>query len=1036
MDVAEFQLILLEDNPVIDGSVTITIAEHILRDSIDFQVDYLRGEIKLGDFRGHAEIEYAAYPQKLQEKYFNYEVIKTGRRDSINVRKKRVLREDYEPLKLQVKGNKTVSISISDDEDFQLDQSLYLQISGEMSKNVNIMAQVTDSESPLTPEGNSRELSNLDRIFIRIYGDQYFLGFGDMEHSFEDTYFLDFSPQFEGLKAGWGRDDHITAGVGLTRSESSSIELTGIEGRQGPYWLSDEYIGDAVIVAGSEKIYLNGIELERGDDYSIDYSEGSVTFSDNNFISSSDRIYATCQFADENYRQSVYLADGEFEVLEGLKLGTSIYYQEDDLNNPLTSEFSEADLDSLAAGGDDNIWSSGVYETEVGLGEYILHPEGFYEYVGFDSTGIWNISFREADNGDYELSDLGYYIFAGTGMGEYLPGVRLNAPQSHGNYSFRGSYRRGEFEIAGEALFSSEDKNTKSKLNDEDNESLAGNLELKWEKEADFIRPYVLMNWRYLGKNLYTFDPVVSGADHYETINYADSLEQNEVSGKFGVEIKGIIKPEITYRRLKVGKDISQDYLRTDVKVNQQRFMPEIYHNYLTWQSEAADTVKFSKHIASVSYSLADWKLGYEISSDKRTGGIESDEENQTSLIFVEFENQKEFGRIYWESSEKKGLLLNDNHSETAGIKLDVKGENQHLKLNFAHREVRDSVTATHNLGELNYNVKMLELVDFRTFYRIRNLDFYPRIRELVYVGYGDGQYNEDGEEEEDGDYDWEIVAIDYANSQESTELTANFTANISAGSRYPELLQRMHLNLESAVSEQSTTDDLINLYLLDGSELMQDDMTVYGRQNWRGDLWFDIKSNVLKLRLTADGEERLDNRYQDGEEMSRQHQEIFLRWKQSRQMGYEFYLEQRIETDSRYDLRSESRSAIIEVKYSAVNSQVYACRGVIGNENDTDAGGLYDYKLTKLEIIPSVNWYPGKGSRLYSRLKFRYNQAKGEQYSSWQREDRAGSVVIWDISYDRDINKYVTLSLDYKGESYPDEDTHHEFKMEISAEF
>jgi hypothetical protein len=153
----------------------------------------------------------------------------------------------------------------------------------------------------------------------------------------------------------------------------------------------------------------------------------------------------------------------------------------------------------------------------------------------------------------------------------------------------------------------------------------------------------------------------------------------------------------------------------------------------------------------------------------------------------------------------KKGLLLNDNHSETAGIKLDVKGENQHLKLNFAHREVRDSVTATHNLGELNYNVKTMELVDFRTFYRIRNLDFYPRIRELVYVGYGDGQYNEDGEEEEeDGDYDWEIVAIDYANSQESTELTANFTANISAGSRYPELLQRMHLNLEGVVSEQS----------------------------------------------------------------------------------------------------------------------------------------------------------------------------------------------------------------------------------------
>ncbi|MCF7920092.1 MAG: hypothetical protein K9N06_09295 [Candidatus Cloacimonetes bacterium] len=1029
--------IKLTEKPVIKGSLTIIDDENILRDSIDYKVNYQEGIINLSDDFGSLRIAYAIFPQELQKRFLNYEIIKTGKHDSIAVNRRRKSREAYEPLQLQVKGNKTISISVSDDEAFQLDQTLFLQINGELGDNVNIQAQVNDSASPLTPEGDSRELSNLDRIFIRIYGEQYDLGFGDLEHSFKNSYFLDFSPVFEGLKAGYGKQQELTAAAGLTRSESSSLEFKGIEGRQGPYWLSSEYNGEAVLVAGSERIYLNGIEMARGEDYTIDYAEGSIIFGDSHFIRSSDRIYAVYQYADENYRQTVYLGDGEYEIIEGLTLGTAIYYQKDDADNPLTAEFSAADLDSLAAGGDGNIWGSGEYETEAGLGAYYLNPAGYYEYVGYDSTGTWNVSFYETQNGDYIRSETGnYYIYAGSGDGDYLPGVRLTAPQAQGNYSLHSSYSRGEFEFNAEALYTSNDLNTKSNLDDEDNGSWAGRMELNWEKEADRIMPYAGVNWRWLGKNLYTFDPVSSAADFYETGAFADTLEQTEMGAFWGVNVHNIIKPEINLRWQQAGDVITQNYLRTDVRVYQQRYLPAIVYRYLSWTSSAADTVIYSRHTALISYNLHNWKPGYELIREKREGGY-FPQENRRDQVFLEFNRQENSGRIYWETSAEDSLFAVEKiYSETAGLKLHLRTERQEVKLNLAHRQVRDSTVTRYDLGEIGYNGKIGETFNVITHYRVRNLDFYPRIRELVYVGDGEGQYNEAGEEEPEGDYDWKIVAIDYDRSQESVEVTANATLNVNPGNGYPDLLQRMNLTLESAVTEQSTTKDLRALYLLDGSEIMQPENTVYGIRNWKGNWWYDLLRNRLSLRLTADEEERLDNRYQDGEKLNRQRQEAYLRWKYSRKLGYEIYVEQRREDDSRYKLQSESREIALEVKYTPESSLVYNCRGAVGSENDEDSSGDYDYTLQKMEIIPSVNWYPRKGSRLFGRFKFRYNLAEGVQYASWQKEDRAGSVFTWDISYDYQINKYVSMSLDYKGEKYPEVETHHEFRMEVSAEF
>jgi hypothetical protein len=59
--------------------------------------------------------------------------------------------------------------------------------------------------------------------------------------------------------------------------KNASVKINIIEGKQGPYYLkANDTQSNILVLAGSEEIFIDGNKLERGLDYSIDYSEGSV----------------------------------------------------------------------------------------------------------------------------------------------------------------------------------------------------------------------------------------------------------------------------------------------------------------------------------------------------------------------------------------------------------------------------------------------------------------------------------------------------------------------------------------------------------------------------------------------------------------------------------------------------------------------------------------------------------------------------------------------------------------------------------------
>ena len=480
-------------------------------------------------------INYLVFPEFLTKEYFEFDqaiiVESTGSMKKLYTLDQSSNESLFTPFEgLNTSGSISRGITIGNNQNAVVDSQLDLQITGKLSDKISIRASIQDANIPTQRGGYTQNLEEFDQIFIELYSDNWNIRAGDVDLQNQDSYFGRFTKKVQGISLGAtlahdsGAKTSTFASAALVRGVFSSSNFVGQEGNQGPYKL----VGPdgelfVLIVSGSEKVYVNGMLLNRGEneDYLIDYNAGEIKFNPTYGITANMRIRVEYQFTERNYTRFIGYGGGDY-TSDTFDIGAYVYSENDAKNQPLQQSLSSEQVAILQGAGDDQgamTAPSSVPDTyEDGKLLYkkqlFLNGEEIFVFSNNPQDELFNVRFSlVGDNlGDYKLSEgsainkIFEYIppINGEAQGNYAPFIRLNAPTKLQVGGVKASYHPGEkttvnFELAG----SKKDLNLFSELDNNDNDGYAAHLEFQQHiiKRPDSLLVSAVGTFDFINRN-------------------------------------------------------------------------------------------------------------------------------------------------------------------------------------------------------------------------------------------------------------------------------------------------------------------------------------------------------------------------------------------------------------------------------------------------------------------------------------------------------------------------------------------------------
>ena len=373
--------------PILPNSEQLVTAnEKVLVRNVDYQIDFYPGKITIiplirGDKGGLPDAITDPYKLKITYRTLPFAIKEVYKRDlygeqNANSNKPSAISsqqedsdllgnlsadglqqspiDDSQTSQLEVSGSQTFGISAGSGRDITPNQELRVNVEGNVSENISILALLSDQDLPIQPEGTTENIQDIDQKLVRITHPNMRGTLGDFEGSLGASEFIFFPRALEGVQVEgdfkWGKFHLIPSAI--PKGQSTSLVLRGEEGRS-EYRLTVD--GQYVIVkAGSEIVWLNGERMRRGEnnDYVIrEYGDPIVEFNSKHLITSNDTIRIDFEYIPEEraYQQNLYGLSSVFRLPgERISLGAS-YAVEADLNQPEQAliQLRDTDLEAL-----------------------------------------------------------------------------------------------------------------------------------------------------------------------------------------------------------------------------------------------------------------------------------------------------------------------------------------------------------------------------------------------------------------------------------------------------------------------------------------------------------------------------------------------------------------------------------------------------------------------------------------------------------------------------------------------------------------
>ena len=216
-------------------------------------------------------------------------------------------------------------ISVGNNQDPVVNSKLNLQLSGKLSNDLSVKAAITDESIPIQPDGNTAQIQDFSKVFIQVSSKKSQLVAGDFNVQKPESYFLKYNKQVKGLEYSTTNQEitpkiniqKSSLGIAVAKGKYNRQNIAGIEGNQGPYKLQgvsgETYI---MIVSGSERIYVNGKTLERGEnkDYTINYNSAEIFFTAQQLITKDSRIIVEFEYTERHYSRFSYFSNNQFSA--------------------------------------------------------------------------------------------------------------------------------------------------------------------------------------------------------------------------------------------------------------------------------------------------------------------------------------------------------------------------------------------------------------------------------------------------------------------------------------------------------------------------------------------------------------------------------------------------------------------------------------------------------------------------------------------------------------------------------------------------
>lgn len=593
--------ILLEKNSIQQVDFKITQFNEVL-DTTKFKVDFLKGYVIIKDSLLNGKkihIQYRKFPNLLTKTYYLYSdsliVEDNNTKGKLFSYKSKQKNTKLNPFNgLQTNGTLSRGITIGNNQDGVLDSNLDLQITGKLSSKVRIRANITDSNAPVNNNGYSQRLNEFDRVYIELFSKNWKITAGDL-NLLNNQYYTTFQKKIKGLSVAVNNDSktwkYYTSG-GLVEGVYKKTTLTGQNANQGPYKITNESDRQLLLISGSESVFVNGTLLKRGEnkDYMINYNTAEIIFNPTFPIRLNSRIVVEYQVNNSNYTRFVTNNKVAYKK-NNLDFSVNYFAETDFKNQSLNTSFTDEQKQILVNAGDhlDQLFAPNEIETTYSNSLILYKKEqvngvDIYTFSTNENETLYTVSFTYVGEnlGDYVVDDtlasgrVYRYVspIGGINQGNYMPFVKLNAPNSLQVISLNGNYSvKDKTFIKTNFAYSNKDLNLYSPIDDNNNNGFAGKLQVK----------QVLINkpWKLTAKvNAETIQNKFNTIERIQNIEYNRDWNINAITGT-----QESIITELEYKKDSVGRVLYQFEnlaVGTDFKGNKHQFVGNIKHKKYT----------------------------------------------------------------------------------------------------------------------------------------------------------------------------------------------------------------------------------------------------------------------------------------------------------------------------------------------------------------------------------------------------------------------------------------------------------------------